>query len=278
MSTIENKSIWETVNTSIQEIERLLAQGKYNQVMVKSRQTVEYMVKSLADPACIIESDLAQMIDELFNGGWISKETREHYHQIRILGNKAVNEANNSATDANRCYQILAQEGHIFSHSSQRRRPSGSSRPSSVKRKKRKTGTDLLVAYALRVFIPLLLLIVVIFLATKLVKVFSGDKEPTSTSIETTSGLTIPANDETEETTENTGSDTSTGDSSVVLYRAITTVNVRPEPNTSIERIGKLSPNDTVEFIRDYDDMWIVVKYNGQEAYIAKQYLVPVAE
>ena len=271
MSDFEYTSTWETVNTNLQEIEKLLAQGKYNASMIKSRKTLEYMVKSMADHACIVDGDLSQMIDELYNGQWISKETREHYHQIRVLGNRAVNEENNNATDADRCYQILAQEAHVFSRPSARKRPTSSGTRTSAarKRKKRKNGRDLLIAYALRILVPLVILILVIFLATKLVNILSDKPDPTDPVVTTSAPLTIPATPEDTEATESTEA-TAPTDSTVVLYRAITTVNVRPEPNTAQERIGRLSPDQTVEFLRDYDDSWVVVRYNGQEAYVAK--------
>ncbi|MDO4325800.1 MAG: SH3 domain-containing protein [bacterium] len=285
MSNTDYKSTWETVNSNLQEIERLLAQGKYNSVMVKSRQTLEYMVRALADRACIVDGDLSQMIDELYNGNWISKETMEHYHQLRLIGTKAVNEGYASATDANRCHQILSQESHIFSHTPQRRRQTASNTRSTGsagttrRRRKKKTGTDLLVAYALRVVIPLVILILIIFLATRLVKVFSGDKESTDPSQSISTDASVPSSaDISLDTTEPSSEPETPPAAAVTMYRAITTVNVRPEPNTATDRIGKLSTNDTVEFVRDYDDSWVVVKYNGQEAYVAKQYLVPVTE
>ena len=284
MSNTDYRSTWETVNSNLQEIERLLAQGKYNSVMVKSRQTLEYMVRALADRACIVDGDLSQMIDELYNGNWISKETMEHFQQVRLIGTKAVNEGHSSATDANRCHQILSQESHIFSRAPQRKRQTASNGRSSGgatrKRKKKKTGTDLLVAYALRVVIPLVILILIIFLATKLVKVFSGDNKPTDSSASISSDASVPStSDIALNSTETTAEPETTPEAAtVVMYRAITTVNVRPEPNTTTARIGKLATNETVEFVRDYDDSWTVVKYNGQEAYVAKQYLVPVTQ
>ncbi|MDO4295544.1 MAG: SH3 domain-containing protein [bacterium] len=276
MSDFEYTSTWETVNTGIQEVERLVSQGQYNASMLRARKTLDYMVHTLADKACIPQSDLAQMIDDLYNGNWITKETREHFHTIRNLGNTAANGNNNNATDANVCYHILAQEAHVFSRQSPRKRPSSTTNNrTSVARKykRRKNGRDLLIAYALRVLVPLVALILIIFIATKLVNAFSNNDKPTEPVITTSEALTIPAEPDTSLPTEES---TTAADSSTVMYRAITTVNVRPEPSTSTERIGKLSTNDTVEFLREYDDTWVVVRYNGQEAYVARQYLVPV--
>ena len=56
-------------------------------------------------------------------------------------------------------------------------------------------------------------------------------------------------------------------------YKTTTTLNVRKEPSTDADRIGKLDPGASVEYLRDHDDTWAVIKYNGQEAYVAKEFL-----
>ena len=56
-------------------------------------------------------------------------------------------------------------------------------------------------------------------------------------------------------------------------YKTTTTLNVRKEPSTDADRIGKLDPGASVEYLRDYDGTWVVIKYNGQEAYVAKEFL-----
>jgi len=90
-------NIWDKIQQGVSETERLIAQKDYNKAMIQSRQTLEVMVKALGNKACIVESDLATTIDQLYDGRWIDKSTREHYHKIRIIGNKAAHEDNNSA-------------------------------------------------------------------------------------------------------------------------------------------------------------------------------------
>ena len=53
--------------------------------------------------------------DRLYDGRWIDKSTREHYHKIRIIGNKAAHEDNNSAADATLALTLLSQEVYAFS-------------------------------------------------------------------------------------------------------------------------------------------------------------------
>ena len=59
----------------------------------------------------------------------------------------------------------------------------------------------------------------------------------------------------------------------IMTHISLTTLNVRKEPSTDADRIGKLDPGASVEYLRDHDDTWAVIKYNGQEAYVAKEFL-----
>ncbi len=65
---------------------------------------------------------------------------------------------------------------------------------------------------------------------------------------------------------------------STVTYKTNTTVNVREEPNTDSRKLVVLGPDSTVEFLRDYDDTWAVISYDGGEAYVSKQYIDPVSQ
>ena len=84
--------------------------------MVKARQTLECMVRCMAEKACLVEGDLSDTIDQLYEGGWINKTTKDNYHTIRILGNKAVHENDNTAYNANQAYQLLTKQVYAFSH------------------------------------------------------------------------------------------------------------------------------------------------------------------
>ena len=107
MAKVDNPGIWEKIQKNVQETERLMGQKKYNQSMIKARQTLEYMVKLKCDQAGIVESSLDHMIHELYDGQWISKSTAEHYLQILSIGNKAAREGDNSAYNANQAYHLL---------------------------------------------------------------------------------------------------------------------------------------------------------------------------
>lgn len=113
MGTADN-SFWARVQQGLRETETLLSQKQHNMSMIKARQTLEYMVNFLGERALIVEGDLADSIDQLFEGRFISQATKDHYHRIRMLGNKAVHEGDDSPYDANEACQLLGQEVHTL--------------------------------------------------------------------------------------------------------------------------------------------------------------------
>lgn len=288
MGRTDNPTIWEKIQRNVQETERLIGQKKYNLAMIKARQTMEYMVKLHCDKAGIVESTPDTMIRELYSGKWISKSTAEHYLQILSIGEQAAKEGDNGAFNANQAYHILSQEVYVFSDSDKPERPrkstrdagntkaaasgraggssrAGSSRsgPQSRSRRRQKrsglNSTDLL-----KLLIPVVLVIVLIFL----IRVLTPDNTPTeetTTAPTTTEMPTTMAPTEPESTEEET--------EAVTTYRTTDVLNVRSGPSTDDERIGKLDAGVTVEVVSDYDDTWAVILYNGQEAYISKDYL-----
>lgn len=266
MGKIENPGIWEKIQKSVQETERLMGQKKYNLSMIKARQTLEYMVKLQCDKAGIVESTPETMIRELYDGKWISKSTAEHYLQVLSIGNKATKEGDNSAYNANQAYHILSQEIYSFVDADKapkvRRTSTQRSQAQNKSRKRQTSGknvtnpTDLL-----KLAIPIVLIVILI----ALIMFLTPDKEETeetSTPAVTTEALETDA-PETEATTE----------AAQVVYKTTTTLNVRSGPGTEHDRIGKLDPDQTVDYVRDHDESWAVIMYNDQEAYVAKEYL-----
>ena len=131
MSNMERTTSWQQIQLGVKEAERLIVRKEYNLVMVKARQVLEYMVRCMAERACVVEGDLSDTIDQLYEGQWINKATKDNYHTIRILGNKAVHEGDDAAYDANQAYQLLTQEVYVFANEFAGGR---SSRPSQASR------------------------------------------------------------------------------------------------------------------------------------------------
>jgi len=303
MGKIENSGIWEQIQKSVQETERLMGQKKYNLSMIKARQTMEFMVKLQCDKAGIVEGAPENMIRELYEGKWISKSTAEHYMQILDLGNKATKDGDNSAYNATQAHHVLTQEIYAFvdadkvkpRRSSASRQTSQSSGGSTRKRqtatsaaasassasrasrtagapKKSKKSSGIRQEDLLKLLIPIALVIILIFL----IKVLTPDKDPTN---ETTPAAQITVEkQQTDAAVETTPAETEIAPEVTVTYKTTTTLNVRSGPSTDSERIGKFDPDKTVEYLRDHDDFWAVILYNGQEAYVAKEYLTPVTE
>lgn len=274
MGKIDNQGIWEKIQKSVQETERLMGQKKYNLSMIKARQTMEFMVKLQCDKAGIVESSTDMMIRELYEGKWISKSTAEHYLQILSIGNKASKDGDNSAYNANQAYHVLSQEIYAFvdaDKAAKPRRQTATNQQQTRSRKRQSSSgsknSGLNTADLLKLFIPIILVIVLIFL----IKVLTPKKDPTDETT-TVPPVTVEQQKETEPETlaETTAA--------AVTYKTTTTLNVRSGPSTDAERIGKLDPDKTVEYLRDHDDFWAVILYNEQEAYVAKEYLTPVTE
>lgn len=111
-----DNNIRQRIQQSLMETERLMGRNQYNMAMVKARQTLEFMVNCLGEKFLLTGGDLAESIDQLFEGRFISQATRDHYHRIRILGNKAVHEGDNNPHDGNEAYQLLTLEAQAFAN------------------------------------------------------------------------------------------------------------------------------------------------------------------
>lgn len=273
-------STWQKIQQGVKETERLIGQRQYNLAMVKARQTLEYMIKSLGERACILDGDMSDIIDQLYEGQWITRATRDNYHKIRMIGNKAVHEGNDNSSDAGLAYQLLAQEAYAYAneYTAKRRRPQaspaprprsgGTSRPNRKKRRRRAPLEDFL-----RILIPVICVILLIFI----IRAILPDKEKEKESIPETSA---PVESTTEPTfsdiPETTPAETETlppETSSTAIYRTTSTLNVRKEPSTDARILVQLAPNTEITVTGTYDAQWTIINYDGQDAYVATAYI-----
>lgn len=299
MGTTANtgQSTWEQIHGGVRETERLIGQKNYNLAMVKARQTLEYMVKCLCERYDILETSLLEMIDALYDAGKISKTTCEHYHKIRTIGNKAIHEGDNSAYNANQAHHLLSQEVYTFANDyndakkstrasrnaapvSASTRLRGNSRRSGTASGSGESGTRSGSsggrrprAYAggpsfeFRSIIKPVLLIIIIILLLLIIKMI---RPATDAGTDTTAAAS------TESLASETEAETVAAESTV--YRTTDTVNVRSTPSTDTDRIGVLAPDTDVEYVRDYDEKWAVINYNGQEAYVSRDFIRQVSQ
>lgn len=276
MGTTDTASSWDKIRLGMKDAERLIGQKQYNMSMVKCRQTLEIMVRSLADKACLVDAELSVTIDDLYQGKWISKTTCDHYHKIRMIGNKAVHEGNDSAYDANQAYHLLSQEVYTFSNDyrskpKQRKTTSSSSSASSqqIRRsrnasgRKSKNGFRLSQSDMLRILIGVLCIIFIIALVRFLKP---GKKGNADATLPVTTEETLPEATTPPETMAQT--------TPAPVYKASTVLNVRAEPSTTASIRGQLQPDTVVDYVGQHDDDWSIITYDGKQCYVATQYLV----
>lgn len=286
MNNTENPSTgsWERIQGGVRETERLIGQKKYNMAMIKARQTLEYMVKCQCDKEGIMESGLIDMIDALFDNDCISKTTCEHYHKIRTIGNKANHEDDNSAYNANQAHHLLSQEVYTFANDQKETRKRRSSLPPASRtadtsrgrhsssgsgrtgsRRRTRTAAP---SFDLSSLIKPLLLVAIVLVLLFIINMLRPDEKAEETTAPVTTEMTTESTAETE---------TEPPTTAPVMYKTTDTVNVRSTPSTDKARIGLLGPDTEVEYVSDYDDKWCIIKYNGQDAYVVKEYLKPVS-
>lgn len=147
---------------------------------------------------------------------------------------------------------------------SAKRRVSG--RSGSVQRKGRKTaGQEIDLYNILKIALPVAILLVVVLIIRMIA--FPKRKTPV---------MTTAAVSTTAETAESIETESSTEESTEAAKRYFVTtgVRVRTKPSTTdSEVLTVLEAGTEVDFKSDYNDEWISINYNGQEAYVAKQYV-----
>ena len=285
MAGSNTNNSWERIQSGVRNTERLIRQKDYNSAMVKARQTVEFMVRTLiGQTGSIDDNDLKDMIDALYQNRQITKTSCDRYHKIRMMGNKAAHEGDNSASNANLAFHLLSQEIATFSNDYLNRRrgssrnsprPSSSRQPVSrssrngrrryqKRRRRRFSPYDLM-----KLLIPVICIALVVFVV-RMIKPKTEESESSSASVSTeaTVGTTVsPTEPPTEPVTE------PSSEVSRPVYRTTDVLNVRSAPSTDGDRLGKLNAGVTVEYVRSENDEWAVILYDGQEAYVATQYL-----
>lgn len=271
---------WDKIQSGVAETEKMIRNKEYNAAMIKARQTLEFMVKLQAERACIVDGgDLKSLIDTLYQSRWISKTTCERYHKIRMIGNKAAHEGDAIPNNANQAYHMLSQEVYTFANgyqnakkgtkpssrsstsSAARRTASQTSASSRSRKRSGKSRRGFTLYDLLKLLVPVLCVILLIGVIM-LIKP-SGEKEADPTEPVTTS----------EAQTEAPEPETMPEETPSLTYKTTSVLNVRPQPSTDGDPIGKLNAGTTVTYLRAYDDTWAVIDYNGQEAYVASQYL-----
>lgn len=310
MSNVERTTSWQQIQQGVKEAERLIARKEYNLVMVRARQVLEYMVRCMAERACVVEGDLSDTIDQLYEGQWINKATKDNYHTIRILGNKAVHEGDDTAYDANQAFRLLTQEVYVFANEFAGGAGGRASRPSPAARNtsgrpaprqgsgggrsasgrnsqrvparntrsgpsrqggpRKKRRRVSPAAYILLIPVLLVILLIVVIRVFMPGKDREADKTTTAPAVTTAPVEPAPTLPPEPETEPETEPPAET-------YRIKgNSVNVRSEPSTSGRILVQLSNGTEVVYVKRYDNDWAVINYDGQEAYVSSKFIEKV--
>lgn len=253
----EKRTVRELIEEGLRDTERLISQKQYNLSMIRARQTLEYIVKSLCRRNGLTDGDLMIMIDDLYRKGAISRDSCTNYHKIRILGNKAVHENDNNAYNANNAYLLLSQE--IYAYRSllpKQARRSGSAGTKKARRARHSFEPfDLL-----KLLIPILAVILVVSVVRLL---HPGDNPTSKTSAAETSASIETSSEEV----------SSSAPEAVLLYTTTASLNVRSAPTTDGDLLTTLPAGTVLDFVGAYNDQWTIINYNGSQAYVASQYI-----
>lgn len=318
MSNVERTTSWQQIQLGVKEAERLIVRKEYNLVMVKARQVLEYMVRCMAERACLVEGDLSDTIDQLYEGHWINKATKDNYHTIRILGNKAVHEGDDAAYDANQAYQLLTQEVYVFANEfsgGRSSRPAAAGRSASSRQPARggsgarsgsggrsgqgggrSTGRS---SYSggsrqggprkkkrkrvspVYYIWRLLIPVLAVVLLIVVIQVLapSGKKDKDKTTVAPT--VTTAATEPAPTPPPEPETEPETQPPAAVYRIKGSSVNVRKEPSTDSRILVQLTNGTEVDYVKRYSNDWDVINYDGQEAYVSSKFLEkvePVAE
>ena len=262
----ERKTARELIETGLSDTERLSSQKQYSLAMIKARQTLEYIARSLCRKSGLPESELIDMVDDLYRKGIITRDSCTHYHKIRMLGEAALQNGDNNAYNASNAYQLLSQEVFAYrSVYSQRPKRGGSSaKKRSGSSGRRSSGPAFEPFDLLKILIPILAII----LAVSLFRLFKPDKPA-----ETTVAVETTAAEETTEAALETTAPEETEPQVITVYTTNASLNVRSAPSRDSERLATIPAGTTVDYVSAYNSEWAIINYNGGQAYVASQYL-----
>lgn len=264
----ERKTARELIESGLRDTERCISQKQYNAAMIKARQTLEYIVKSLCRRNGVQEGDLSVMIDDLYLSGIISKDSCANYQKLRLLGENAISKADNNAYNANNAYQLLSQEVYAYQSRAARRerRPAAQARRPEGRRStasQRGGAPEFNPFDLLKIVIPILAIILVI----SIVRLVRADHpKETTAAVETT----------TEAPAETTAAEPETEAAPpepVMIYTTTSSLNVRSAPSTDAELLTTLPAGTALDYVGAYNDTWSIINYNGGQAYVATRYI-----
>lgn len=296
---------------TVLEIERLLDEHKYDIVMLKSKQLIEYMARKLAALHQIKVSD-SEIIDSLFTEGILSQESLENYQRIRLIGLSALQSDDTDEYNAKTSFHLLTQEIEKFSEEGEpsdknntavseepteteavssthreqnggtmeNRKPVKKYKDDEVVELKNSTGIAAKIQRSRTKFkskrtrnnlIRLGLTLGPFIIVLVFLMLFFFGAKSFKSRKQSSTDTTQSTTVVSE--TEATLVEETTAAPTITRYVTTSALNVRSAPSTDGEKLTTLAAGTTVDFVGDYDNVWAIINYNGAQAYVSKQYL-----
>lgn len=261
----DRRTVRELIEEGLSTTESLISQKDYTQAMICSRQTLEFLVRSLCRRNNISDSDPEQMVESLYLGGIISKEVCGEFFKIYKFGELAAVQGYNDTFSANESYRLLSQAVYAYQQmlQSQTMHRNGSPARRSARRKVSGGTLNQLPPYV-KFGLPLVILLFLIFL----VRSFAGHRKA-SEPVTTTEAVSSAA----AELTTEAETTSAVAPSAITVYTTSSSLNVRETPSTSGKLLTTLPAGTVLDFVEKYNDQWTVINYNGTHAYVASQYV-----
>jgi len=227
----DRRTVRELIEEGLSTTESLISQKDYTQAMICSRQTLEFLVRSLCRRNNISDSDPEQMVESLYLGGIISKEVCGEFFKIYKFGELAAVQGYNDTFSANESYRLLSQAVYAYQQmlQSQTMHRNGSPARRSARRKVSGGTLNQLPLYV-KFGLPLVILLFLIFL----VRSFAGHRKA-SEPVTTTEAVSSESSAAAELTTE-AETTSAVAPSAITVYTTSSSLNVRETPSTG----GKL--------------------------------------
>ena len=110
----DRRTVRELIEEGLSTTESLISQKDYTKAMICSRQTLEFLVRSLCRRNDISDSDPEQMVESLYLRGIISKEVCGEFFKIYKFGELAAVQGYNDTFSANESYRLLSQAVYAY--------------------------------------------------------------------------------------------------------------------------------------------------------------------
>lgn len=259
MSNNPNRRLMNDISHGVKKVENLLSKKEYNLSIITARQTMEYMTKYLCDKFNIpLTASSLENIDNLSQRNILSERSKSNFHTIRTIGNMAVHEGYENPSDAARVHSALIQELNLFKNGYYNRK------------------TSLSRNDIIRLLSPIVL-IILLAVVILILKNCSGDKSLNKNILEkpAVNSVDIQKPDANETTNEITVVEEEQAPPTLTTYITKSNLNIRSSPSLEGDKIATLPKGSEIQFVKDYNNDWAVIEYNGSHSYVSKKYIQP---